>query len=935
MHIFEKNILLLLLLAILGLLFFACNQDHSDYHQLDSYQQVENVFDFGQESNKQVYSGKSAILLDGNYPYGMSGTINNLQRGDEYDISVKRWVGDYGQAFLVVQCGELIYEKVGEGKVMEDNKEWEILSIKIKIPFDANKKDLKVYVWNPYQEPVYFDDLRIDIKKGKSNNENIVLSDKEKESINELHLNVPESSFDKIKQVRKEALKVGLLFSQDDHWVKAWIKEKQDSIPLKMRLKGDWTDHLSGKQWSYRIKTKKGYTWNRMRTFSIQHPKTRSYLHEWLYHQMLSQEDVLTPRYQFVKVFINNEESGIYALEEHFDKQLIEYNKRREGPIVKFSEDGFWEVMNRWKGDAPYYEASQVDVFKENRTMESDVLRQQYENARTLMEQYKEGTTNFSNIFDQDLMAKFLAITDVHEAYHSTRWHNQRFYYNPVSAVLEPIGFDGYGEVKHPIGKAFLGFKHYDETKQVKGEEYLLHPFFNDTMLFKKYIEYLLDFTTEEYIENFIQNNEKDLRKYYAMVENGKNPPEHIKSIRKRAKELRNLIQPYEHNSIIANLVQATESKTTLQLQNYHCLPIEIIGIGKTETQADALFAKPVLLYPNQKKKSTQLTLKGVGDFLFCKALGTEEAFTIKISKLTQAQGIHPRQSLLSQNNLDSFPFIHVKGNEVFIKSGNYKITQPIIIPANKKVYFAPNTKMDFINGSFFLSYSTIEMNGGDESPIIIKSSDNTGQGFTVLQSDERSSLNYVVFDGLNTLNYKGWALTGAVNFYEADVSFTNCSFINNQCEDALNTIRSDFTLNQSLINQTLSDGFDADFCTGQIHNSRFTNTGNDGLDFSGSSIKLHNCNIENTGDKGISVGEESILNIFSCSIIDAATGVAAKDLSTVTIDSIYLKDIGKGFTAFQKKAEYGGATISIKSYETNNVVLLKEVEEGSNIKGL
>ncbi len=53
---------------------------------------------------------------------------------------------------------------------------------------------------------------------------------------------------------------------------------------------------------------------------------------EWYIHQICAEEDLLTTRYDFVNVEINGEIKGAYALEEHFDKQLLEARNRREGP---------------------------------------------------------------------------------------------------------------------------------------------------------------------------------------------------------------------------------------------------------------------------------------------------------------------------------------------------------------------------------------------------------------------------------------------------------------------------------------------------------------------------------------------------------------------------------------------------------------------------
>jgi len=914
--------------------FFACSSP--EFFNIEGKKRDKVAFHEGQISDEVAYSGKQSVIVDAANPYGLSCAIEKIKKNQTYTVSVKRYKNSEGTGALIAESPNIFYHKTTLAQPIADNDAWETLELSFEIPYDAHHKLLKIYVWSPDGEQIYFDDLQVKVTSPKGKKSFIPA----KIELPKLNISLPEQSMARIEEVRKEAMEKGLLINQDDHWVTGFLLEKQDSIPVKMRLKGDWTDHLSGKQWSFRIKTKKGFTWNRMRTFSIQHPKTRNYLHEWLYHEMLKDENVLTPRYQFIEVSINGQEPYIYALEEHFDKQLIEYNERREGPIVKFSEDGFWETMHRSQSliteqpkSVAYYEMAPVDVFKEKRTLASPTLRQQYENARTLMQQYKDDSQNFSTIFDIDLMAKFLAITDIHRAYHSTRWHNQRFYYNPVSAVLEPIGFDGFGEEIMTLPQPFLGYKHIKDSTRTKGEDDLLTPFFDDPILFKKYIHYLKQYTDENYINRFLESRYEQIKGYANALPEGNTKEEYTKSIIKQAEKIRLIIQPFEHNSLQANLVTATESKTTLQLKNFHSLPLEIIGIGSNKIKPDALFVNAPLLYTQPKKEFTEITVKGVGKYLFCKALGMDSTLVVTIAPLARSKETHPRQNLLAQSNLKNFPFIVEKGETLYFKEGSYIIKAPIVIPPNKKVVIPQNTQLDFINKSFFISYSPIQMQGNSDAPILIKSSDKSAQAFTLLQAKEKSELKYVVFDGFNTLNYEGWLLTGAVNFYESDVDLYHCSFINNQCEDALNIIRSKFHMDGCLVNNTFADGFDGDFCEGTILNSRITNTGNDGLDFSGSDITIENCTLLNNGDKGISVGENSKASIKDCTITDAATGVAAKDLSKVTIESIVLKDIGKGFSAFQKKSEYGGANIIVRSYKAENVVKLSETDEGSIIE--
>jgi hypothetical protein len=198
--------------------------------------------------------------------------------------------------------------------------------------------------------------------------------------------------------------------------------------------------------------------------------------------------------------------------------------------------------------------------------------------------------------------------------------------------------------------------------------------------------------------------------------------------------------------------------------------------------------------------------------------------------------------------------------------------------------------------------------------------------------SDEASKMNYAIFDNLNTMNKNGWTLTGAVTFYGGNVSIDNCEFLNNNCEDGLNLIRCEFTVQNSTVSNAYSDGFDADFCHGKVSNSSFSNTGNDCLDFSGSIIEIDNCSITNAGDKGISGGEGSELRVSNCSIDGSYIALAAKDLTVVYVDNISVKNSKYGFACYRKKPEYGSARIEVTSIKTMDAENLKLLEKGSEL---
>ena len=68
-------------------------------------------------------------------------------------------------------------------------------------------------------------------------------------------------------------------------------------------------------------------------------PRARNYIHEWLFHELASEEDLIKLIYKFVNLRINGNSMGLYVFEENFDKVLIERNKRRNGPIFSLTED--------------------------------------------------------------------------------------------------------------------------------------------------------------------------------------------------------------------------------------------------------------------------------------------------------------------------------------------------------------------------------------------------------------------------------------------------------------------------------------------------------------------------------------------------------------------------------------------------------------------
>ena len=73
--------------------------------------------------------------------------------------------------------------------------------------------------------------------------------------------------------------------------------------------------------------------------FSIQKPIVRNYVHEWIFHKLAEEFDIIKLKYEFINLYVNGEDYGLFVIEEGFGKELIERNKRRNGPIFSLNED--------------------------------------------------------------------------------------------------------------------------------------------------------------------------------------------------------------------------------------------------------------------------------------------------------------------------------------------------------------------------------------------------------------------------------------------------------------------------------------------------------------------------------------------------------------------------------------------------------------------
>jgi len=749
-----------------------------------------------------------------------------------------------------------------------------------------------------------------------------------------LYIDIPFENYKKLEQFRNLALKDGILKSHKESWVSADIVSNNETSKIDIRLKGDVANkHLNNRKWSFRVKIKGENSVLGMKIFSLHHPRERSWLTEWLFHKALKEEGIISIRYYFIKVVLNGQDLGVYALEENFDKILIENNQRKESVIIRFDESLLWEEVLQFR-DEPFtsfphsgygsYTSSSIDAFQTKNISDNPVLSEYFSYASFLLNGFREKKLSLEDVFDVPKLSKYYALCDIMCAIHGTVWNNIRFYYNPITKKLEPIGYDAmiwYSDelIIHSHKTPLM----WDSIDLTYTSRLFQENVFSDSLFKDLYWKQMNQFIENSFLKKFlikydIQIIEQAnlLRSEWAFFE-----PDTNILLRKEA-FIKNLLSP--KTSTITFIKNITNKKIIISVGNIQILAINDFNLSISDTLIFPDLSKSMIdgKAPTHNIEFEDITFNfplgtdqiNLHELLFnYKILGTDRVLSSQV--LVESPNYY--RKLKNNRNIISnylkFPFIKQSADEkkIFFMPGHHTLSEKLFIPKDKETYIYEGTTIDIIDSSFIFSESPIFMLGTNDNPINLFSSDSSGEGLILLNTTQKSLLDHVNFSNFSFKSDLSRGITGAITFYESPVEIRNCSFFNNNTEDALNIIRSNFIIENTTFSKNKFDAFDADFCSGVINNSNFYYSGNDALDFSGSNVKLKNIFIENVLDKAISIGEKSYVEGSNIKILKSKMGVVSKDMSIFNADSLKISNTSIALAVYQKKPEFGPAKIN------------------------
>jgi len=723
-----------------------------------------------------------------------------------------------------------------------------------------------------------------------------------------LELQIPEVNFKKIKAKREEALERGLLFSSSEDTVDGSLRISDETKPIRLRLKGDLLDHLQGDKWSYRIQLKNGQEWNHMQTFSIHNSGARSHLAEWLLLQLFRQEGIMTPNYDFVHVEENGSDKGVYAYEQFFDNSLLQQNQRPIGPILKHADDAYWE--NVQKNITPFYWTKVADVELMNTENKNDPsFMVSFQQAKSKLQGYLDGNVQLEDVFDVDKLAKYYALMEISHAYHAQQLTNIRFYYNPLTAKLEPIAYDCFGTSLPAVTKDWSAagegqLQHSKPRQDYPNGGVYMYKLFQDSMMTARYLEQLYHYSSEEFINQTKNDWQSGINQREKFIQTDKAYQDYSFSfdeLFKKAKWTRQKLLPLPAYSL--NIQVKLASRGKLVCSSYHYFPIELVGLG--DEVMEQQFSSPIYLgayHPDHAPDSKVINNPNNYRRVYFKTIGIDSIFTEEINRLS----LIPQKLDINKGDLsfiDKYECIKMNGTNIEFGPCNIALKETVLIPKEYSISIKAGTVIQLLSGVNLISFSPINANGSKTELIRIEGANNNG--ILLSQADSKSRFNHVVFNGLGQIADLEYQSNSAVTIYKSDVDFYHTEITNSESKNALSVQHSTFNILDFKIEGSPGNGIALAYSSGKISELTIENVNSDGMQLYGTSVRIDNASFDFIKGTAINSDQSTSTELSSIEVNDCYRAFKITD-SQLNVDAIRIENVEEGIYAVDQNEAVG-----------------------------
>jgi hypothetical protein len=899
-------------------------------------------------SSLEAFSGKYSMLSHSKLPEGFRIEYDDCKADESFLVEV--WRKGNKKGVIRVQDSLGVFLNIESGHVFKQGENnWQKLILNFSIPPNFEKGKVVVSTFCDDTINCFFDDLKI--------TRNSVAQYPEFDN-NIVDIQLGKASIHHLQKLRTNAFKEGKLSQTENKWIDAIVHFDTKKIEAQLRFFAPELKYLKDSKWGYELKLVNGSIQNAS-SFYVYNPEIEFSFKKFIVSKFLSDQGILTTKVFYLPIYLNNESRGIYVFEEIPSDVLLDRKQKGSDVLVYFSNP----IKNdsiQLNQNLPILESSIINTLGQTNEANNN-------NAQNVLERLRHKNDNLSSILNIRKTAKYIALMDVLCKNYNFHLIDQLFYFNTQTFKIEPVGFKNICLYKVDSSKFNYPSALFDAAifqkntalNQLKKELY-----FNKDFA-KKYNYYLYKFANPQFQNKFFKKHKNELeridtlcrnefikssnfdqivnstREFQQNLKSYETYLDTIKKFQKRQNNYLPLNYPFDtvyssnlSSSFISTFVQSSSSDSVLvSIKNYNSHSINFIGTGKKENLPINKFQSEIYL-PSLKTDSInaiEILVERFAKILYFTIPGNDSIFSLIINKQEAPDYWNPHFDLTKQFLYTKNDSIRsLKKNIIHFRSRTYRFKEPMIIPRGYTVKIDAGCKIDFIQEAFLLSYSPIIMRGIKSKPVEVFSSDKTGQGIIVFNASKGSYVKDVIFEGLQSLNYKNWKFSGSLTFYNSNVEIIYSSFIDILTQNAVSVFESDCNIRFCHFENTTNNAINFFHSKGNIYKTIFNQINNNSLTVNASNAFLEDCEIENCDGIGIYSKQKSKVRINTSQIKSSNIAFLCSDMSEIEIQSVDISDCQIGFAAYQKKSISGPGKISTKLTKLLNVKREYLIEENS-----
>ena len=266
-----------------------------------------------------------------------------------------------------------------------------------------------------------------------------------------VELFISDKGMKSLEKSRVQAIKRGCMLDEFQKKAKGVLILNGKEFPVKVKLKGSLPSHwIEPLEWSFRVASTKNIpVFEDLRIFSLQSRNQRGVFADYYYHKVLKHYNIMHLKYKYIEFYLNGMYLENYTVEEFFDYPVIVKNNREKGIIFKFNSDDFWinkspktsSIQESFHNHQEIYKTAPLKIYKDkyqsNLNRKIDSLK-----VDSLVQGFREKRFLANKVFDLDVWGKYFAVNTLFANNHPALLTNLRFFYNEITNLIEPIGYD-------------------------------------------------------------------------------------------------------------------------------------------------------------------------------------------------------------------------------------------------------------------------------------------------------------------------------------------------------------------------------------------------------------------------------------------------------------------------------------------------------------